>query len=98
MTAFRVCVLFAALALLALAVVYLRTEQTRSAARTLKLESRWVELRRELWQAQTGVARLQAPEQVHDRLGWFQSDLVPPAVVAQSATGPRPKRLASSQP
>ena len=78
MTVSRVCGLFGVLVVVALAVVYLRVEQTRCAAKTLALESRWIALRRELWQVQTGAARLRAPGRLHDRMEWFDTDLVPP--------------------
>ena len=79
MTMFRACVLFGLLAAVALTLVHLRVEQTRYAAKTLALESRWIELRRELWQVQTSTARLRAPGRLHDRLEWFDTDLAPPA-------------------
>jgi len=78
LTALRVGVLLGAFTGLALAVVHLRSEQTRCAFRTLAQESRCVELRRELWRLQTGVARLRAPQRVRDSLDWFQTDLVTP--------------------
>ena len=78
MTTLRVTTLVAAFAGIALAVVYLRTEQARSAARALAHESAWIELRRELWQTQAAVARLRAPEQIHGRMGWMMTDLSPP--------------------
>jgi hypothetical protein len=74
-TPFRAGFLIGAVALLALAVVTLRSEQARAAARTVALESRWIESRRELWKLQTGVARLRAPGRLHGSLEWFGAEL-----------------------
>ena len=78
MTGGRACALLLALAGIAFTVVWLRGEQTRAAARTLSLESRWIQLRRELWAAQTAVARLRTPHAIRDRLDWFEPSLTPP--------------------
>ena len=78
MTIGRVCTLLTAFVLIALAVVHLRAEQTRCAARTLAIESKCIEQRRELWRLQASVARLQAPSRVHDCMDWYRADLVPP--------------------
>ncbi|HNQ23363.1 MAG TPA: hypothetical protein PKK06_09745 [Phycisphaerae bacterium] len=72
----------------ALTVVYLRAEQARTVARTLALEARWVDLRRELWTVQTEVARLRAPEQIHERVQRFQAALVSPVEAIESRTAP----------
>lgn len=93
MTTWRVSLLLLMFAGVALGVVYLRTEQARCASRALKSEARWIELRRDLWQVQSGVARLRAPGQVHDRLGWLQSDLVRP----MGDEPARPKRIVSNR-
>ena len=71
-------VLLVGFVLIAFAGLHLRAEQARSAARTLALESRWVELRRELWGVQTEVARLRAPERIHEWLERFEVELAPP--------------------
>ena len=78
MTVSRGCVLLAAFAAIALAVVHLRAEQTRCAARMLAIESQWIQLRRDLWGLQTRIARLRAPERIHDRAIAFATGLVPP--------------------
>ena len=80
MITLRRCVLLTAFAAMALMVVHLRAEQTRAAARALTLESRRIELRRELWLLQTEVARLKAPDRIHERVGWFDARLVAPGV------------------
>lgn len=77
MNVFRAGVLLAALTLLAIAVVSLRADQARCAARMLSLESDWVALRHELWDVQAGVARLRAPTRIHDRVLWLGTDVVP---------------------
>ncbi len=79
MTTRRGCVLIGAFTAIALALVYLRVEQTRCAAQTLALETKWVETRRELWSLQAATARLRTPGRVHDRMVWLETDLVPPA-------------------
>ena len=89
MTLSRVCGLFGVLVVVALAVVYLRVEQTRCAAKTLALESQWIALRRELWQVQTGAARLRAPGRLHDRMEWFDTDLIPPLPDQSEGAGTR---------
>lgn len=94
MNAARLALLVVALTGLGLGVVYLRTEQARSAARTLALEMKWIELRGKMWELQTGVARLRAPERIRDRLGWYQSDLRPPG---ESEVGPSPKLVTSER-
>lgn len=83
-----------ALALLGLGVVHLRTEQARSAARTLALEAKWIELRSRWWEVQSHVARLRTPERIRDRIGRVQTDLVPPG----ERRGPSSARLATREP
>ena len=78
MTVFRGCILLACFALLALAVVHLRSEQTRCAGRIATIDGRWLELRSELWSLQTRTARLRSPQRIHDRVASFQTGLVPP--------------------
>ena len=63
---------------LALAVVGLRAEQARCAARTLAAEARWHELRRELWAVQAEAARLRSPERIHTSVAFFETGLRPP--------------------
>ena len=75
MTAGRACAGVIALAAVALAVVCLRAEQTRVAAQALGLERRFVALRGELWQLQTGVARLRTPVRLQERVDWFDVGL-----------------------
>ena len=79
MNAVRACFLVGALAVIALAAVHLRAEQTRCAADLLKLESKWVMLRRDWWELQVRAARLRAPQRIHDRVKNLQADLFPPA-------------------
>lgn len=95
MSLLRVGVVIAALVLIALAVVHLRAEQTRCAARIVKLDSRWVELRRQRWTLQTRAVRLQAPQRIHDRLENLQSELIGPEV---EMAFPPPARLVSDRP
>lgn len=95
MNAFRACAVLVAFVGIALLVVHLRAEQVRSAARILRIESEWIELRRERWVLQTRAARLRAPQQVRDRLDIRQMGLVPPEV--DTACLPT-VRLASDRP
>lgn len=74
----RGATLLAVFASLALAVVHLRAEQTRSAASILRMESEWVRLRSELWGVQTRMARARAPDRIHDRATYLATGLVPP--------------------
>ena len=87
MTAGRICTLLVAFAVIALAVVYLRAEQTRCAARTLAIESMRITVRRELWRVQAGVARLQAPTRIRDRMDWFQTEPDSLQIHGQSCDG-----------
>ncbi len=93
MNATRLAVLMVAFAVLGLSVVYLRTEQARSAARTLAMEMKWIELRGEWWELQTDVARLRSPERIRDRLGWYQLELKPPG----EPTARQPAKLAGGE-
>ena len=70
------CGLFLVFAGVAIALIHLRAEQTRCAAKILTIESEWVRLRRELWTVQTRIARLRAPTRLHDRREHLESDLV----------------------
>lgn len=74
----RVAALTILFAAVALPVVYLRTEQTRSVARTLALETEWVEQRRELWRMHAALARLRSPRRVRDSAAYFATNLVEP--------------------
>ena len=74
----RVCVVLLALSAIALLAVHLRVEQTKSAARALRIESDWLTLRREQWELQARAARLRAPERLRDCLAAWQVGLVPP--------------------
>ncbi len=78
MTVARGCILLACFACVALAIVHLRCEQTRCAARIAAMDGKWLELRSELWGLQTRIARLRAPQRIHDRVASFQTGLVPP--------------------
>lgn len=93
MTVARGAVLLGMFGVIALVVVHLRSEETRCAARILKLEGRQDELRREIWGLETRTARLRAPERVRDRVASFQTGLVPPGFMA---TPSKPERVVSS--
>lgn len=78
MTVRRGSTLLAVFASLALAVVYLRAEQTRAAASILGLESEWVRLRSDLWSVETRMARARAPDRIHNRAAYLATGLIPP--------------------
>lgn len=100
MTIARGCTLLAAFAAIALSVVHLRAEQTRCAARVLRIESDWVRLRGDLWSLQTRIARMRAPDRIHDRATYLATGLVPPGVRVVAPGGPpvRIERLVANVP
>ena len=98
MTIVRGCVLLAAFSAIALTIVHLRSEQTRCAARMVAIDADWVRLRRDLWGLQTRIARLRAPERIHDRVAAFQTGLVPPGFDEGSKRPAGSYRLASNKP
>lgn len=100
MTVTRGCVLLAAFAVIALAVVHLRAEQTRCASRALKIESDCVRLRGDLWSLQTRMARMRAPDRIHDRATYLATGLVPPGTREGAPAGAqrRVERLAANVP
>lgn len=55
-----------AFALIAVALIHLRTAQTRAAASLLRMEAQRIALRRELWEIETRNARLRAPAHIHE--------------------------------
>jgi hypothetical protein len=75
MIATRACVIIVVLGGVALAVVCVRAEQTRAAAGSLALERKCITLRRELWQLQSGVARLRTPSRLQASVEWFDVDI-----------------------
>lgn len=72
MSAARAAILLISFVVLALCVVGLRLEQTRAAARAIRLELRQVEARRELWALQARMARLRSPERIRTRMELFE--------------------------
>ena len=80
----RACLLIACFAVVALGVVQLRVAQTSCAARVLRLESQWVELRREWWSLQTRSARLRTPQRIHERVARLHVQLQPPGEEADA--------------
>ena len=75
----RVVGLLLALGAVAVALVHLRTEQTRATARMLAAETRRNHLRRELWSLQVRTARLKTPARIRERIDQtWSTDLLPP--------------------
>jgi len=95
LTVARGCLLLGGFVAIALAIVHLRVEQTRCAARMAALDGRWLESRSELWSLQTRIARLRSPQRIHDRVASFQTGLVPPGFDAIERAQ---ERLASRVP
>lgn len=81
----RVVILLALLASLAAMLIGLRAAQTRASAMGLRLERDWLATQREVWQLQASVARLRAPENVHERIARFDTDLLPPETIRLEA-------------
>jgi len=90
----RVGVVLLGMFAIALTAVHLRVEQTRSAARTLRIESEWIDLRRQRWALQTRAARLRAPDLLRNRVETWQAGLIPPEADKDALT---PMRLASDR-
>jgi len=66
-------------AVLALAVVHLRMEQTRATARWLDAQAEWSRHRRELWMLQARAARQKTPTRIHESIDHsYEMDLLPP--------------------
>lgn len=100
MSAGRVGLLIAAFAVLAFAVVCLRTRQTHCVADLLRFESRQLALRRERWDVQTRAARMRNPNLLRDRVATLQPDLTPPLPTekARAHSAMQPARLTSHAP
>jgi len=71
-------VLLALMGFLAFLLVLLRIEQVRCSAGIMALQGASIEQRRELWRLQVAVARLRSPPHLHDRIKWFDAELVAP--------------------
>ena len=67
MSPFRLFVILVMLTATALAVVYLRTANVRTAHRVQKLHKRQVELRYQVWDRQADIARLSEPNVIEKR-------------------------------
>ena len=81
MNLLRVSGILLGFAALAIGVVYLRTERTRSTARLLAHDAEWVRLRRELWSLQTRTARQKAPARIHGSIDQsLHTELLPPGI------------------
>ncbi len=78
MNTFRICMTMILFTIVALGVVHVRVEQTRSAAWALNIESKRIEARQRLWRVQTTVARLRAPQRLHARMSWVDTKLISP--------------------
>lgn len=68
MTVSRITGLLIVFGLIALAVVHLRIEETRTARRIQTIQMELVEIRRDSWATQLAIARLKAPSRVEKRV------------------------------
>lgn len=79
----RLVALLLAFGVVAVALVHLRTEQTRATARMLAAETRRNHLRRELWSLQVRTARLKTPARIRERIDrTWPTELLPPGAEA----------------
>lgn len=75
----RLLGLLLAFAVVAVALVNLRTEQTCATARMLAAQTRRNQLRRELWSLQVRTARLKTPARIRERVDQtWPTDFLPP--------------------
>jgi hypothetical protein len=93
MTVMRAVAVLLVLGGLALAVVQLRSERVRCAARVAALQSERLRMRRESWNVQMEVARLRAPERIRERVGLLDLAVELPH---PPLPGPRTEALADS--
>lgn len=84
MKTLRSVTLIISLAMVGVALVYLRWEQTRIAAGLLRAETRWVELRRDWWSVQASTARFRSPARMRGRAGLIHDD---PRLLADRRAG-----------
>lgn len=91
MTVARGLALLLCFAVLAVATIALRSEETRLTARIHRLHGRQVELRRESWALQMEIARLKAPRQIRERVDRWRLNVLAPGT---EAIGPNHTKLA----
>ncbi|MCH7814433.1 MAG: hypothetical protein IID40_10485, partial [Planctomycetes bacterium] len=82
MTVARGLALLLGFAVLAVATVTLRSEETRLTARIQQLRGQRVELRRESWALQLEIARLKAPRQIRERVDRWRLQVLAPGTEA----------------
>ncbi len=92
MTTIRWVAITLVLALAALVIVYLRTEQARIAHETALLEAELLELERESWEQEAEISRLRAPSLIKERRQAFGTSMavVPDEVKPATPIRPRP--------
>ena len=95
MSSVRVGTLVVVFSVVAICVVHLRAEQTRCAARTLRLEAHRLALQRKAWTLEARTARHRAPQRLHERIENMHPDLVLP--VANPSDRPA-TRLVADRP
>ena len=78
MTVARAAALFLTFALIALSVVYLRGQQTRTTARTHDLRVTQHRLRQQSWELQMEIARLKTPDQIRERVERWRLNVMAP--------------------
>ncbi len=78
MTVCRAAALLVTFAAIALGVVFLRGEQTRTAARIHQLQVSKDRLRHESWDLQMEIARLRTPDLIRERVERWQLNVLAP--------------------
>ena len=78
MTIPRAAALLMVFALVALVVVHLRAEQTRTDARIHEWTMTGWQLRQDSWELQLEIARLKTPEQIRERVERWQLNVMVP--------------------
>ncbi len=82
MTVARGLALLLCFAVLAVATIALRSEETRLTARIQQLRGQQVELRRESWALQIEIAGLKAPRKIRERVNRWRLQVLAPGAEA----------------
>ena len=78
MTVGRIAGFLSLLAFVAGVLIWLRSEEIRTAVHIQQLHHEEIALRRELWSKQLELARLKSPAAIEGRVGPMQLDIIPP--------------------
>ncbi|MCP4248655.1 MAG: hypothetical protein GY778_16540 [bacterium] len=80
MTIPRGLALLLCFAVLAVATIALRSEETRLTAQIQQLRGQQVDLRRESWALQLEIARLKAPREIQERVDHWRLQVLAPGI------------------